>query len=193
VTRGLAQTADLWRDIGVAYSWVHRASHLLGNEEGRDVYELRRVYRGLLGEMSANRSCAGSLSVAISHFLRVTRSYWPGLFACYECPDIPHTNNDLEHCFASARYHERRSTGRKAASPAMVVRGRLRLVAAVSACGRAYNASDLCPVDLREWRQLRGELERRHELRREQLRFRRDPDASLARLETQLLKESLPP
>src|SRR5262249_52409471 len=34
---------------------------------------------------------------------RVSRSYWPGLFACYEVADLPRTNNDLEHFFGSHR------------------------------------------------------------------------------------------
>lgn len=55
VTRGLIQTAAMWSEVRVAYGWVHRAAHILGNEEGRDAYELRRVYRGMLGVMLANR------------------------------------------------------------------------------------------------------------------------------------------
>ncbi len=171
---------------------MHRAAHLLGNEEGRDVWELRRAYRGLLAEMSSEREALGPLSRAVGHFVKVTKSYWPGLFHCYEMPGLPRTNNDLEHCFGSARYHERRATGRRGASPAMVVRGKVRLVAAMAA--RAYPATveDLRPADLGEWRKLRGELEYRHEARRAQLRFRRDPAVYLARLEKQLLKQSLP-
>ncbi len=174
--QGLEQTAGMWPQIRLSYGWVHRAVQLLGNQEGHSVYELRRAYRGLPGEMSAKCQGAGSLSGAISHFLKVTRSYWPGLFYCYEHPDIPRTNNDLEHCFGSARYHERRCTGRKMASPAMVVRGRVRLVAAVATRAHSVSAEELIPKDLAGWRGLRAELEHRHEARREQLRFRRDPD-----------------
>ncbi len=32
-------------------------------------------------------------------------SYWAGLFHCYAVPDLPRTNNDLEHYFGTARYH----------------------------------------------------------------------------------------
>lgn len=51
---------------------------------------------------------------------------------CYEVADVPRTNYDLEHYFGTARHLERRATGRKAASPAMVVRGAVRVVAAVA-------------------------------------------------------------
>src|SRR3712207_9435478 len=61
----------------------------------------------------------------------------PGLFHCYAVPDLPRTNNGLEQLFGSQRYHERRATGRKAASPAAVLRGEVRLIAAT--------ATRLCP------------------------------------------------
>ena len=47
----------------------------------------------------------------LRHFVRVTRSYRPGLFGCYQVADLPRTNNDLEHLFGSHRYHERRASG----------------------------------------------------------------------------------
>ena len=36
----------------------------------------------------------------------MTKSYWPGLFGCYQSSDLPRTNNDLEHAFGSHRYHD---------------------------------------------------------------------------------------
>jgi hypothetical protein len=44
----------------------------------------------------------------LEHFLKVTRSFWPGLFQCYDHPDLPRTDNDLEHVFGTYRHHERR-------------------------------------------------------------------------------------
>jgi hypothetical protein len=66
--------------------------------------------------------------------LKVTKSYWKGLFRCYRFAKgtLPGTNNDLEHLFGSARYHERRASGRRNASPAMVLRGSVRVVAAIA-------------------------------------------------------------
>jgi len=154
---------------------------------------VRRGYRGLLAEMKRGREGLGELSPAVPHFLKVTKSYWSGLFRCYEVQGLPRTNNDLEQCFGSARYHERRATGRKGASPAMVVRGRVRLVAAVATRAKTVDAEGLRPADVDHWRELRGELEYRHEARRQQLRFRRDPQGYLRRLEEHLLKQSLPP
>ncbi|GHO47141.1 hypothetical protein [Ktedonospora formicarum] len=57
--------------------------------------------------------------LARSHrrFLKVTNSFAPGLFHCYEVAGLARINNDLEHCFGVVRYHERRATGRRGAVP----------------------------------------------------------------------------
>lgn len=189
--RALLQTAPLWPPIRLCYSWVHRAAHILANEERLRVEELRRDYRKLLREMSIRKEEAGALSGAVSLFLKVTKSYWKGLFRCYRFPFLARTNNDLEHHFSSVRYHERRASGRKGASPAMVVRGSVRMVAAVATPPEGLDPHDIRPMDLDRWRTLRASLERRRESRRAQLRFRRDPGAYLQRLEEQLLKQAL--
>ena len=142
--------------------------------------------------MAEGQAAAGTRSPAIAHFLKVTRSYWSGLFHCYDVPDLPRTNNDLEHYFGSARYHQRRATGGKHSAPGTVVRGSVRLVAAVTTRQRRFAAADLWPRDPARWRQLRRQLAHREEARRTMRRFRRDPTAYLHVLEDQLLKLSLP-
>jgi hypothetical protein len=90
----------------------------------------------------------------------VTASYWPELFVCYERPEIPRTNNDLEHLFGSARYHERRASGRKVTAPMFLTRGRVRLITATCP-HHAFSSTDLQPGNLTEWRALRQELTQR--------------------------------
>lgn len=169
---------------------VHEAAHLLSNEEGLSVLELRRAYRRLLAEIALHRQASETLSSAISQFFKVTKSYWKGLFQCYRVPEVPRTNNDLEHYFGSARYHERRASGRKGASPAIVVRGSVRIVAAVASQLHAFDAQEIRPEDPEQWQALRSSLECRQETRRAQLR--REPEAYLAKLEEQLIKLNLP-
>lgn len=192
LTTGLAKTADRWPRIRQAYAWVHRAARLLSTANERDVLLVRREYRQLLSEMGHEQAALGELAWAVAHFRKVTRSYWPGLFQCYTTPGLPRTNNALEHCFGSARYHERRATGRKGASPAMVVRGRVRVLALVVTRAAPITTEALRPGDIEQWRTLRRELNARQETRRVQLRFRRDPTAYLEHLEERLLKLSLP-
>ena len=74
----------------------------------------------------------------------------------------------------------------------MVVRGSVCVVAAAATPPGGFDAQDIRPTDLKRWRTLRSSLEKRRESRRTQLRFRRDPDAYLVRLEELLLKQALP-
>jgi hypothetical protein len=142
--------------------------------------------------MTAQQATLGALAPAVDHFRKVSTSYWPGLFHCYDVPDLPRTNNELEQYFGSARYHERRATGRKGASPGLVVRGAVRVVAAVATRDHALDEVALRPTDLAAWRALRRQLTTRQDARCAQRRFRRDPDAYLAALEAALLRVSLP-
>lgn len=182
----------MWPDVRVAFAWVHRAAEILKNAEGLSEREVRLRLRGLLGAMSRHRVKAGTLAPAIPHFLKVTRSYGPGLFPCYRIAGLPRTNNDLEHLFGAHRYHERRAMGRKVASPALVLRGSVRVLAATATRLHCPCARDLQPRDLIEWRQQREALEKRQDVRRRGLRFRRDPEAYLKQLEAALLQLTLP-
>ena len=193
LARGLTATAARWPDIRTAYTWVHPAAHLLANSAGQTVYELRRDYRRLLAEMRRERATAGRLAPAVDHFRTVTKSYWLGLFHCCQVPALPRTNNDLEHFFGAARHHDRRITGREVATPALVVRGAVRLMAAVGTRVKPPSAAHLRPADLTAWRKLRRALDHRQDARRAQLRFRRNSTAYLAQIEAAILQSSLPP
>jgi hypothetical protein len=143
--------------------------------------------------MTRHAGSAGRLAPAAAHFVKVTRSYWPGLFACYGAADLPRTNNDLEQFFGSHRYHERRASGRAVASAGTVVRGSVRIVASAATRLGPVSAADLVPVDLGAWRSLRAELEGRQRGRALGRRFRSDPEGYLRSLESALIKPALPP
>lgn len=181
--RGLEETATLWADIRTAYRWIHTAARILDNEANEASAKVRQRYQGVLGAMQRWRTSVGDLQAGIQHFIKVTRSYWPGLFHCYDIPGLPRTNNDLEHVFGTYRYHERRTTGRKKGTPALVIRGSARIVAAAATQLHTFSAADLAVVAISDWHTLRSELDKRRYQRRLQRRFRRDPGAYLAELE----------
>ena len=190
---GLSSTAALWTPVEAAYDWVFRAAAILANLAGEAGARVKARYRGLLGAMARGAGRAGDLSGALGHFRKVTRSYWPGLFHCYDVAGLPRTDNDLEHLFGAHRYHERRASGRKVASPGLVVRGSVRLPAALATRLRGEaRGEDLAPSDLDAWRRLRAGLERRQAVRAQGRRFRRDPAAYLQELEDALIKGTLP-
>ena len=114
----------------------------------------------------------------------VTASYWPGLFHCYDVPDLPRTNNDLEQYFGAARHLERRATGRKGASPALVVRGAVRVVALLATRQQPLSAERAATTRPRRLEgPARSSSTPGTQTRRAQARFRRDPHAYLAALE----------
>lgn len=47
------------------------------------------------------------------HLDKVSRSYWPGLFHCYDVPGLPRTNNTLESHFRDTGRRLLRTTGQK--------------------------------------------------------------------------------
>ena len=188
----MERTAALWPDIERTYGWVHRAAHILNNRDEEDASVVRRRFGGLVAAMHRHRDKAGALADAVGHFCKVTRSYRPGLFHCYAVPDLPRTNNDLEQLFGSQRYHERRASGRKAASPAAVLRGEVRLIAAAATRLRPIAARELGQVSREAWTDLRRRLDQKRHARTLRTRFRRDPDAYLAALEQQACQSALP-
>jgi hypothetical protein len=192
--RGLEETAALWPAVREAYEWVHRAARILKNEDQLPGKAVRRRLVQLLVRMrrAAATTEEPSVRAGLKQFLKVTKSYWPGLFPCYESADLPRTNNDLEHAFGSHRYHERRASGRRQASPGLVVMGSARVISGLATRLRPDEGLELRPGYVEDWRALRAELERRRESRRRQRRFRHDPAGYLAELEQRSLQLSLP-
>jgi hypothetical protein len=182
----------LWPDIERACPWVHKAAHILNNHDAEDAATGQRRFDGLVGAMIGHRNSAGDLSEAVEHFGTVSRSYRPGLFHCYSVPDLPRTNNDLEHEFGSQRHHERRASGRKTASPALVLRSEARVIAAIATRQHPPSGADLGRVDRERWNQLRQRLDHRRRARILRTRFRRNPDAYLAELEQKAFQLTLP-
>jgi hypothetical protein len=192
--RGLGETKELWPGVRQAYRWVHRIARLLANEGQAPVARLRRRLTRLLSRMRREAALTSDPSVArqLRHFVKVTRSYRPGLFGCYRSAGLPRTNNDLEQLFGSQRYHERRASGRKVASPGLVVLGSVRLVAGLATRIRPNEGVAVREGYVEPWRRLRSRLDERREARRRQRRFRRAPLRYLASLESLCLKSSLP-
>jgi hypothetical protein len=78
------------------------------------------------------------------------------------------------------------------ASPATVLRGEVRLIAATATRLRPPTIRDLGRVSRERWRDLRQRLDQRRQARTLRSRFRRDPEAYLAALERQACQPALP-
>jgi hypothetical protein len=191
--RGLEQTAALFPPVREAFKWVKRVARILKNQEQLSAPKVRRRLVQLLVRMRQAAATADEPAVreGLKHFLKVTKSYWPGLFGCYQS-DLPRTNNDLEHAFGSHRYHERRASGRRRATPGLVVMGSARVISSLATRLRPEEGLVLRPDYVPRWQELRAELEARRESRRKQRRFRHDPAGYLTALEQRYLQLLLP-
>src|SRR5439155_6741068 len=130
-------------------------ARLLKNKEQRPAGEVRRRLSQILSQIrrAAAQAPGAAVAAQLRHFVKVTKSYWRGLFACYRSADIPRTNNDLEHLFGSHRYHERRASGRKRSSPGLVVRGSVRVVSGLATRLRPEEGLKLSAGYVGPWRE----------------------------------------
>ncbi len=188
LTKGLQATAPLWLPLQNAYRFLDQAKAILANPEQDPGQQVRQTYLAHLAQMHEQKNTLGPLESAFAHFCHQTSNFAAGLFQCYDVEGLPRTNNELEHCFGVARVHERRATGRRGAIPGVVVRGSVRVMAAVTSKQRLFSGEELRPCDYQRWRALRRQLQQREETRRQQWRFRKDPAAYLAAIEARLLQ-----
>lgn len=177
----------MWSPIAIAYDWVHEAAKLLDNQAGLNVSLIQLCFQALLNAMSACRTWVAPLESGVAHFLKVTDSYWSGLFHCFSVSGLPRTNNDLEHIFGRVRHHHRRCTGRKVVPASLVLRGSVQLVACIATQIKTFPAQQLASISIQDWRSLRSQLKQHQINRVKQLRFRRSPVNYLTYLESQLL------
>jgi hypothetical protein len=188
LAKGLRATADLWAPLEHVYCFLDQAKAILANELRDTGQGVRERYLAHLARMRDDLAALGPLAEAFEHFCHMTDNFAAGLFRCYDIVGLPRTNNDLEHCFGVARVHERRATGRRGAIPGVVVRGSVRVMAAVTSKQQVFSVEELRPRDYQHWRELRRHLQQREEARRQQWRFRKKPATYLAGIEARLLQ-----
>lgn len=185
--KALATTQTDWQTLERVYGWVHQLARLLAEEDVRPEERQLRFLLILMHMQEQADQLDPHWQRALAHFLKVTSSYAPHLFFCYQIPDLPRTNNGLEQSFGSVRRSERRATGRRGAVPGLVVHGAVRVQAALATRVKTFTPHDLVPHDLQAWYAVRAEVSSRQEGRCKQFRFRKDPSAYLAHLEQRLL------
>lgn len=170
-----------------------RLAQVLQNPGEDDAQTVQQQFQRVLLQLERQQHGLPEVSSALAHCIKVLTAQQDWLFHCYRVPGLPRTNNALEQYFGSFKRYERRVSGQKSASPILVIRGQVRLVAAAATRKNVVRPQDLQPTDIEHWRALRQKLERRHETRRLQSRFRRAPQACLEQLEADWDKSNLPP
>jgi hypothetical protein len=190
--RGLAATAPLWPELTIAHGWLKEAAYLLANPDGAARATVQARYAVLLADIEEAAAPTPYLQALAAQFAKVTASYGPLVFTCYNIADLPRTNNDLEQLFGSLRHQLRRTTGHKSAPASLVGCGATRLPAAVVSQSHPLTAEELATADLEQWRTARVRFEQRRQPRVLGRQFRQNPDAYLQALEERWVKLSLP-
>lgn len=191
LNKGLGATKEPFEVVRPLFTLLFEVAHVLSNQQQHEAKDVHKRFENHLMRMQEQVGQSEAMRPALVHFLKVTESYAPHLFFCYQVAGLPKTNNDLEQAFGKVRAGERRATGRKGAIPGLVVHGPVRVTAALATRLHSFSAEELIPYDLTRWQHVRSGISSRQEARRKQFRFRKDPTAYLARLEEQLSKMSL--
>lgn len=100
ISKALEQTAPLFKPVAIAFEWVHQAATILDNDLNLKGQDVRRRFEQLLQTMENNKEQATSLASGVNHFLKVTCSYAPGLFHCYDIEHYPEPITTWSNCLA---------------------------------------------------------------------------------------------
>jgi hypothetical protein len=134
------------------------------------------------------------LRPAVAHLGTVLRRLGDGLYHCYAVPNLPRTNNELEHFYRQLKAGERRITGRKRADSFVVrVGGCAVYAAAAQGEAEATLRRHLAGVSSRAWQEERASLRATQARQTQMRRFRLHRDRYLADLEARWTQLAAPP
>lgn len=118
------------------------------------------------------------------HIITTFRNRWWGLFVCYDVPDLPATNNNLESFFGRLKTNQRRISGRKSVSSFV-----LRYGAYAAFVDLSESKDDLLlrlrQVDRAVYQRQRQQLQHILAERRDYHRFRHKLDTVVQELEAE--------
>jgi hypothetical protein len=114
IEQALGEVAPLLPDLRQGAAWVRQITSVLDRAaeqalSGEQVAQQLQEYL----EQIAQHQGSPLLRGFGQHLHKVSRSYWSGLFHCYDHADIPRTNNGMESHFRDTQSRLLRSTGQK--------------------------------------------------------------------------------
>jgi len=121
-------------------------------------------------------------SAVTQHIDQTFRNRWWGLFRCYDVPDLPPTNNDLETSFGRLKTNQRRVTGCKSVNNFVQRYGAYAAFVDLSE-SKAELLARLRKVDPAAYQRERQRLQTILARARDQRRFRQNRDLVLEELE----------
>lgn len=115
IKRVLSPFASDYQDLERGAGWLRDIAAILdpppdSQVSGEQVAQQLRTYLDDLGRLP---DLSSRLDAFRQHLDKVSLSYWPGLFYCYDLEDLPRTNNGLESHFRDTQRQLLRTTGQK--------------------------------------------------------------------------------
>ncbi len=111
----LSPFAATYQEFQQGAAWLRDIAYIL-DPTGPQALKGNHVaeqLRGYLDTVQPRPGGTPTLCEFGQHLDKVSRSYWPGLFHCYDVPGLPRTNNELESQFRDTGRHLMRTTGQK--------------------------------------------------------------------------------
>lgn len=124
----------------------------------------------------------------IQNLLSYSKGFWKGLFACYDHPLLPRTNNDLELFFRKVKTQHRRITGLRNWNRYIIRHGE-NVVFVDDALHDPDILSRLTQVEYETYKEERIAWKTRIFEQTKHLRFKKDPEKFLSELENKWLTE----
>ncbi len=117
----LTPLAGEYRELRQGETWLRDIANLLEPSDafhttGRPAQagaQVARQLRAYLDDLLTLPNLSPPLDTFRLHLDKVSTSYWPGLFHCYDVEGLPRTNNDLESHFRDTQRRLLRTTGQK--------------------------------------------------------------------------------
>jgi Transposase, Mutator family len=111
----LAPFAQTSQELRHGAAWLRDIAYILEPSPAQppSAAHVAGQLRGYLDTVLRLPEVTPTLSAFGLHLDKVSRSYWPGLFHCYDVPSVPRTNNELESHFRDTGHRLLRTTGQQ--------------------------------------------------------------------------------
>jgi len=163
---------------------IQDTAHILSAPEPQTADCVRGQMKWLRIELK--RACTRKEDIEmVKNFERYTTGFWEGLFACYDTSYVPRTNNDHERFFRRTKTRHRRMTGLRSWNRYIWRSGEF-VIWVDDALKQENLLKRLSRVDYESYLLERKGWESRLLEGTNRLRFRRDPNLYLNRLENRV-------
>jgi hypothetical protein len=111
----LSPFAQTYQAFQQGAAWLHDIAYILEPTATHTVRgaQVAGQLRGYLDTVLRRPAVTPTFYAFGRHLDKVSRSYWPGLFHCYDVPGLPRTNNEIESHFRDTGRRLLRTTGQK--------------------------------------------------------------------------------